>query len=90
MRTVHENDINFAAFALAILKPMTIEQAFEMVQTGVKRNNRYTKEDEQDMIEMRKLGLTYVEIGDAYGVTASCIRKKIISTKEALESGKGV
>lgn len=90
MRTVHENDINFAAFALAVLKPLTVEQAFEMIQAGVKRNNKYTKKDEQDMIEMRKQGMTYAAIGNAYGVTTSCIRRKIIRVKEEMKNGKGV
>jgi len=68
-------DENWYVLCLAIIKSMTVEQAFSIWE-GVKWNHTYTSEDVEDMTKMRET-MTYKEIGEIYGISESATYKRI-------------
>ena len=64
---------NYYALIICILRPVTIEQSFMMMDGSVSttKNKSITKDDVADMITLKETGLTYQAIGDMYGLSAS-------------------
>ncbi|MPW26234.1 hypothetical protein GC105_10585 [Alkalibaculum sp. M08DMB] len=70
MQAVHENDLNFAAFALAIFKPLTPEQAFESLESGKVYNYVSLSDDDfEEILKMRSQGEKWKDINSMYGVS---------------------
>jgi hypothetical protein len=77
---------NYYALLICILKPITIETSFQMLN-GIfpKRNHTDVhKDDVKDMIRMRQQGITYREIGEVYGMSDEAIYRRIKRFKEAI------
>ncbi len=71
-------DHNYAALILAILKGYSPEQAFVAMEKGVGRyRHELSKKDTYDMVEFRKQGLTYKQIGELYNKSAAAISKRV-------------
>lgn len=68
-------EFNWCALAVAILKNVLPEQAFELMERNVKLT--VSNDDVPDMIKMRQQGMTFRQIGDVYGLTASNIFTRI-------------
>lgn len=70
---------NWCAFIIAIELNVTVEQAFILYWKGkLSRHDRcITKEDVEDMREMKKQGMSYAAIGEIYGITASSACQRI-------------
>ena len=87
--SVHEHEINIVAFAIAILKPepLTVEQAFEIAQSGKPKlhSKQLTDEDTLDMIELRKQGLSWVEIDEIYNLTETAAFKRVKKYREKVD-----
>ena len=68
----------YSALALCILTNLTPEQAFERLDPpGAKPKNRLlTREDTEDMIEMRKT-MDYGQIAECYGISKSAVFSRI-------------
>ncbi len=68
---------NWYALFVAIEREVTVEQAFEIYAHGELKNKLITKDDERDMQQMKKQGMTYKDIGKIYGVTACTVCHRI-------------
>ncbi|MDF2608898.1 MAG: hypothetical protein K0R92_372 [Lachnospiraceae bacterium] len=70
---------NYYALLICILKPVTIEQGFDLLEGHI--SNRYnlaiTGEDIEDMIRMKQQGMTYREIGSYYGISEEAAYRRI-------------
>ncbi|CVK18501.1 hypothetical protein SPSPH_045730 [Sporomusa sphaeroides DSM 2875] len=80
------NDVNWCAFALALISPKyTVERALDYV-CGVttQHNNRcdLTDSDTEDMIKLRKQKIPYSEIGEIYGMDQSAVHRRVKKYKE--------
>lgn len=73
MVTFDDVKLNYFALAVAILTPCTVEAAFEKLESNApsKVRSRITKQDILDMRKLKDRGLTYGQIGEIYGLTAS-------------------
>lgn len=67
---------NYYALLVAIFKGCSAEEAFHILATG-----KTVKEEEdetvKEMVELRKRGYTYQEIGDMYGLPRNTVCAKI-------------
>lgn len=76
---------NWCALCLAILKGLTPEQSFDILnrKSNLKqKQNRFISEcDILQMIELKKT-MTYEEIGEMYGLSATATYRRIKRFKE--------
>jgi hypothetical protein len=81
---------NYYALLICILKPVTIEQSFDLWEgrTSRVRNISITKADVEDMVKMKQKGMTYSAIGELYGLTKEATYRRIKRYREALVCGK--
>jgi DNA invertase Pin-like site-specific DNA recombinase len=82
-------DENYGALMIAIMKQCHPEEAFRLYRTGYAGTKAYRgKEDSEDVREMIRLNeedkLTYEQIGSMYGISKSCVSKKIKKHKEKI------
>lgn len=79
---------NYYAFLICILKPVTVEQSFDMMDGKVAqtKNLAITSEDIEDMILMKQQGMTNQKIGELYGISeeATCKRIKRYERKRSV------
>lgn len=76
MRESYTFEENYYALAIAILKPVTPEQAFELLDKGHLKKYvqyHYLSDDAEDMEKMRASGMTYKQIASIYGVNVDCV-----------------
>jgi predicted DNA-binding protein (UPF0251 family) len=78
---------NYYALLICILRPVTIEQSFEMMEGKVAQiqNVTITSEDIEDMIRMKLQGMTHREIGECYGISEEATYRRIKRYKEKKE-----
>lgn len=69
---------NWCALCVCILRNVTPEQAFLLLEKNVKftKNKNVTDEDIEHMIELRK-EKTFQEIGDLYGLNPGAVYTRI-------------
>lgn len=70
---------NWYVFLICILKPVTVEKAFDLFE-GISPkiiNTAVTPDDVEDMIRLKREGLTYRELGDMYGMSKDAVHKRI-------------
>jgi len=77
---------NYYALLICILKPVTIEQGFDLLDGRITHRNNMaiTNEDIEDMIRMKQKGMTYQQIGDLYGLSWDSVRRRIKRYKGAM------
>jgi DNA-directed RNA polymerase specialized sigma subunit len=63
-----ENKIGWCALALCIIKNWRPEKSLYYIETGKKRNH-FTERDYKAMVAYKKMGLSYKEIGDLFGIS---------------------
>lgn len=83
---------NWCILAIAALyeRPCTIEQAFELFDKGkLTKNKRRPKEDIEDMVKLKKKGLTFEEIADIYCTDKGIVCRVINSFKKKKSSLPG-
>lgn len=70
---------NYYALLICILKPVTIEQGFGLLEGHVsdRYNLAITGEDIEDMIRMKQQGMTHREIGSYYGISEEAAYRRI-------------
>jgi hypothetical protein len=76
---------NYYALLICILKPVTIEQSFDMMNGKITKIRKVSisKADIQDMIRMKQR-MTYHEIGELYGLTKQAVYRRIKRYKELI------
>ena len=87
----------WAAFAIAIILDVSTETAFDLLSdpdylTGNKRQrNKYTAKDMADIENLTKSGLSWKEIGEIYGRSASgmCHLYKYYQEKKGVKRRRG-
>ncbi|MCW6088856.1 hypothetical protein [Clostridium sporogenes] len=75
---------NWCTLCIAILNPKaaTVEKAFELFEKGkINKRARMLKEDLEDAIKLKSI-MTYLELGEIYGRTASGIYHLMTKYKE--------
>lgn len=73
---------NWYVLCVAILRnDVSIEQAFQIYKDGKRLRTVISKEDVEDMIELKKT-CTNVEIGYMYGITDGAVCKRIKEYKK--------
>lgn len=74
---------NYYALLICILKPITIEQSFNMMNGVIDTivNTSVTKSDIRDMMHMKN-NMTYEEIGKLYGLTKQAVYRRIKRFKD--------
>ena len=72
---------NWCVFCIAILKGMTVEQAFGLWEDNKDNRDTYTAEDVKDMAEMRKT-MTYKAIGEMYGISDTAVFRRLKGYKK--------
>lgn len=80
---------NYYALAICIMKQCTPEQAFELMNTGKKKRTRKGEalKDAADMIRLRdNQHMTYVAIGELYGLDKDAVYRRIKRAKEKLKA----
>jgi DNA invertase Pin-like site-specific DNA recombinase len=78
---------NYYALLICILKPVTIEQGFDLLDGRITHRNNMaiTSEDIEDMIRMKQQGMTHREIGSFYGISEEAAYRRIKRYKEKKE-----
>lgn len=76
---------NYYALLICILKPITIEQGFDLMDGKFSKvqNTAIHKDDIEDMIRMKLRGMTYRDIGELYGLSEQAVYRRIKRFKEA-------
>lgn len=76
---------NYYALLICILKPITVEQGFDILNGKFtkRRNMTITRNDIQDMIRLKQ-SMTYDEIGELYGLGGAAVYRRIKRYKEAV------
>ncbi len=67
---------NYYALYLSIVSYLTPEQAFALLETGVKKR-LLGEQDTIDMKKMRRQGWTFKDIAEAYGIKDSTVYKRL-------------
>jgi len=68
---------NWCALCLAILKNCTPEQAFEWLNRGLKKRPAIRgKEINNEIVRLRKLGLTNAQVAKLLGLTKQTVSKR--------------
>jgi hypothetical protein len=82
---VYERD--YYALLICILRPVTPEQSFDMINGKVAQiqNVTITSADIEDMIRMKEQGMTHREIGECYGISEEATYRRIKRYKEKKE-----
>lgn len=79
---------NYYALLICILRPdYSIDRSLQAMMDGVitkKRNTSITKNDIEDMIRMKHQGMTYMKIGELYGITSQAVYRRIKRYKEVV------
>jgi hypothetical protein len=77
---------NYYALLICILKPVTIEQGFDMLDGRITNRNNMaiTDDDIEDMVRMKNQGMTHREIGQVYGITEEAAYRRIKRYKERM------
>jgi hypothetical protein len=75
---------NYYALLICILKPVTIEKSFELINGKFTKvqNKSIDNTDVKDMIRMKQQGMTYQGIGEMYGLTDQAVYRRIKRYKE--------
>jgi ATP-dependent protease Clp ATPase subunit len=75
---------NYYALLICILRPLTIEQSFNIMEGKVTKvqNKWIRKDDVEDMIRMKQYGMTYKAIGKLFGLKKDAVHKRIKRYKE--------
>jgi len=75
---------NYYALLICILKPVTVEQSFRMMNGLFDNviNTSITKDDIEDMIRLKQ-EMTYEAIGKLYGLSKNAVYRRIKRYKEA-------
>lgn len=70
---------NWYALLICILKPVTVEKAFDLFEGIFPKvnNTAVTQDDVEDMIKLKNEGLTYRELGEIYGMSKDAVHKRI-------------
>jgi hypothetical protein len=76
-------EVCWTALALCIMKPLTIEMAFEIISPYllVKRKDK-RRFEEQQMLELRRNGKTWPEIGAMFGCTYNAAYRRVKRFRE--------
>ena len=82
---------NYYALLICILRPVTIEQSFDMMDGNVAQiqNVTITSDDIEDMILMKQQGMTHREIGECFGISEEATYRRIKRYKERKEACHG-
>ncbi len=67
---------NYYALIISILKGLTPEQSFELLNTG-RIKEKYDPEDVKDMIKLKAMGMTYKELAEAFNISVDCAYHRI-------------
>ncbi|MDT8718298.1 helix-turn-helix domain-containing protein [Clostridium sp. 19966] len=67
---------NYYALLLSILKNYTPERSFKLLN-GEKVDKEHRRKEALDMVELKKAGYTYREIGDMFGVSKDVVYTRI-------------
>lgn len=75
---------NYYALLICILRPVTIEQGFDMLDGKITKaqNKSIDSCDVEDMIRMKQQGMTHREIGEMYGLSEEAVYRRIKRYKE--------
>ena len=76
----------YMALTVCILRNVTPEVAFKMLQGKHYINRKWTAYDIEEIEIMRSNGMTWREIGNAYGVEAQVAYKMYYYHKKKIES----
>lgn len=76
----------YMALTICILRNVTPEVAFKMLQGKHYINRKWTAYDVEEIEIMRSNGMTWREIGNAYGVEAQVAYKRYYYYKKKIES----
>lgn len=74
---------NWYALIIASQFPVTVEQAFQILDAGKRitgRKEKYVKLTNEDLLEMERLrvqGLTYRAIGEMYGMSMNATFRRL-------------
>lgn len=76
---------NWYVFLICILKPVTIEQGFDLLDGKISKvqNTSISRSDVEDMIRMKQQGMTHRAIGELYGLSEEATYRRIKRYKEA-------
>ena len=74
-----EVDHNWAAFALAIIKPISPELAFRVIEEGpaVIRSLEGRDAINEEMLQLKRSGLTWEQVGAVFGVSDSAAYRRV-------------
>lgn len=59
---------NYYALAISIIKGLHPEQSFELLETG-RVKQKCNPEDLDDILKLQAMGMSYEELGEAYGIS---------------------
>lgn len=76
------NSENLYVLYIAIEKKLSVEKAFELYETGMVAKKKISKNDVEDMHQLKKNGLTYREIGEIYAVNEDTIYRRLRKYKK--------
>lgn len=75
---------NYYALAISIIKGLPPEQSFELLSTG-RIKQKCNLEDTEDLIKLKDQGMTYAELGEVFGISASAAYRRINRAKRRLQ-----
>lgn len=87
VETVLDLRYNIAALAIAILKGISPEQAFAILE-GKNIITVYNEEDIKDMVRLHDQGFSYRQIAEMYGLTKDAVQKRINRYKKKTSSSR--
>ena len=75
---------NYYAFLICILRPVTIEMSFDLMDGKITKaqNKSVKKNDVEDMIQMKQQGMTHRAIGELYELSEEAVYRRIKRYKE--------
>ena len=88
MLTAVELAENYCALAVAILKSVTPERAFEEMDRGpaIKNRMEITREDVMDMYTLNEQGVTCREIAEMYGMKLGAVHRRVWKIRNEMQA----
>ena len=80
MKEEKELNENWYALIIASQFPVTVEQAFRILDRGKRITSKRVKLTNEDLIKMERLrdeGFTYEKIGEMYGMTMNAVYTRL-------------
>ena len=85
-RELATEEIGWLSLALCIFKPLTVEDAFQVIAPDPWESRKLCQQQMKEMFKLKGQGMTYAAIADLYGVSIETVRGRLRRYREKIQA----